>query len=271
MRQSASIALGCLAGPTDTAVIAALELRLDREAEPYGRLFAAMALARIGGPDAIAALRRCHRDGRFVDRPATALALGVAGDTESAKSLRMAFAKERDPEYRSALAVALGLLRDQESAPLLRDVVASKKDVSFRGHCLTALGTMQDEETADLAHRILLEDGDPRMRLSCATTLGLLRDRRAVPALEDIARRADHVFVRGNALRLLGIVGNRWAGDVLLAYAKDRKQHVVVRTYAVAALGVLARRADVPVLARVGMDSNFAVFIDPLEEIALLL
>ncbi len=271
MRQSAAIALGVLGKPEDAALVQALVKAALADRDANTRQFAIMGLARIGGDAARKALRSFLDKAQRIDFPFVALALGVVKDAESAPALRKGFAEEKHPDVRGGFAIALGLLGDKAAAPAIRAVALASGDSNFRANCLTALGLMEDLESAGPVRRLLDEEADPGLRLAAALCLGLLRDRATVPALEKLAKEGNTAYARGNACRLLGAVGDAESTGILVGFVRDLKENSIVRTYATAALGTLADASDIPLLCDVGMDTNYAVAVDPLGEISSLL
>ncbi len=271
MRQSAAIALGLLGKPGDAALLAALTQAAMADRDMNTRQFAVMALARVGGTEGIAALRRLLDRGQRTEVPFVALALGIAGDRESLPALRKLFADARNPDVQGALALSLGLLHDGESAETLRRLALAPGNRVVRGHCLTALGIMDDRASAPPVRKFLAEETDPGLRLAGAVCLGLLRDPSALGVIRDIAAAGDTVVERANACRLLGWIGDLSCARILIGFVTDANENSVVRMTATAALGTLADRSDVPLLSRVGMNGNYALFLDPIQEISSLM
>ena len=114
-------------------------------------------------------------------------------------------------------------------------------------------------------------ENDPGVKMAAATCLGLLQDPSTVPVLEKLLKNGENVYVRSNACRILGNVGNTRSARALIAIVKDPKDNSVVRMAATAALGNLADRNLIPILSQVGIDANYASVVDPLVEIATIL
>jgi len=267
MRQCAAVALGVLGTPGDEAVVAVLE-KAARDDNGFGvRQLALQALGRISGERAKKALRGLLDSAHRIDVPWVALALGQTRDGESAAVLRKRFREEREAGARACYALALGLVGDRESAGDLRLAAALQGDTTVRFYALTALGLLDDRGSAALVRKILVEEREPLLRLGAATTLAMLGDRGAVPALVKLARGNEGVYVRSHSCYLLGVIGDLGAVRVLLEVVDDPAELALVRTHAVAGLGVLADRSAIPLLAGLGVDGNPFMDVDPLREV----
>ena len=271
MRQSAAIALGVLGTPADAKVVEALARKTLEDNDANTRQFAAMALADIGGEEATLALRKLLERGGPLDVPFAAIGLAALKDVPSLPVLRKRFADERSPDLKGAIALALGLYGDLESAESLRKMALAKVDYGLRGHCLTALGLMDDRASAEEVKALVEEENDPVIKMAGAVCLGLLRDPSTVPLLEDMAMNETNVLMRSTACRLLGAVGSPRSARVLIRILENRKERSLLRMTAVAGLGNLCDPRLVPLLSEVGMDSNYAVFVDPLREISMIM
>ena len=268
IRQGACISLGLLAKPGDDALLKALEVAALGDRDRNTRALAAMALARVGGETARAALvRLADRCGR-VDVPFAALAAGVAGAKEAAPGLLKRFREEKDPATRGAVAIGLGLLRAKEAAQDLRVVAFTGGARPLRIHAITALGLMEDAASAGPLRELVQTHPDHILRGAASVALGLLGDPDAIPLLEGAAKGASTLFARGHACRWLGVIGDRGSGRVLLAIAKDRREIPFLRMFAVTGLGCLAEEADPPRLAPLGFDLDPEIRNDALDEVA---
>lgn len=271
MRQSAAIALGVLGKPEDEAVVKALVAAAQGEKDANARQFSIMALSRIGGDRARETVRRILEKGSPLDRPLAALGAAVPGDREALPLLRRLFREERTPDLKGAFGLALGLLRDEEALPDLRKLAFSKVDRGLRVYCLLAMGLMDDRSSGRQVREVVETENEPSVKMAAATCLGLLQDPATVPVLEKLAAVGDNVFVRSSACRLLGEVGSPLSSRLLARIARDPKDNSVVRMTATAALGNLADRSLIPLLAQVTIDGNYASAVDPLVEIATIM
>jgi HEAT repeat protein len=271
MRQSAALALGMLGTPEDAAVVSALSKKLYDETDVNTRQFALMSLAKIGGAEARAAVRRYLDKGSRIDIPLAALACAIGKDREALPAVRKLFEEEKQPSVKAGFALALGLYGDQDSAAELRKLALAQGDRGLRGACMTALGLMEDRASAVPIRKLLDEENDPGVKMSAATCLGLLQDRGVVPVLERLVKEGDNVYIRAGACRLLGFVGSPTSTKPLAAIVKDVKDNSVVRMSATAALGNLADQSLIPILSQFSIDGNYASTVDPLVEIASIM
>jgi len=271
MRQSAAIALGVLGKPEDGAVVKALVAGAQGDKDANTRQFCIMALSRIGGETARETVRRVLDKGSALDRPIAALGAALPGDREALPALRRLFREEKTPDLKGAFGLALGLLRDEESLPDLRKLAVGKVDRGLRIYCLLAIGLTDDKASGKAVREVVETENDPAVKMAAATCLGLLQDPGTVPVLERLAAEGDNVFVRSGALRLLGEVGSPLSSRLLARIARDPKDNSVVRMTATGALGNLADRSVVPLLAQVSIDGNYASAVDPLVEIATIM
>ncbi|MCK6481400.1 MAG: HEAT repeat domain-containing protein [Planctomycetes bacterium] len=272
VRQGAAIALGILGrsgqAPLDAFLHSSL-VKASRGDGDFGvRVHADMALARIGGPEAVLALRGTLEEAARVDAPFLALALGIAGDAPSAPELLRMFRTGNDPNLRGALALSLGLLRHAPAAPDLRAVAFGKGPREVRRWCMLALGLLGDGASAEPLLEVVTTDWDPFLKNGAGTALGLLGDREAPGRVAACAKGATSILARGHACRILGMIGNRDSARLLLRFAADRKETGYLRMFAVTGLGILGERKDVPLLRGIAFDLDAEIRNDPLDTLA---
>jgi HEAT repeat protein len=268
LRQGAAVALGLLGRPDDAPLLRALKASALSDRDRNTRALATLALARVGGDDAAAAIREILGKCGRADLPFAALAAGAAGVKDAAPRLLEDFREVKDPDTRGAVALGLGLLRARDAAKDLRETAFGGGPRPLRIHCMTALGLMEDPASAEPLRKVVREEPDHVARGAASVALGLLGDPEAVPLLCAAARGASTLFARGQACRWLGVVGNREGGRVLLAIAKDRREIAFVRMYAVTGLGILCESGDLPRLAPLGFDLDAETRNDALDEVA---
>ena len=268
VRQGACIAMGLLGRPEDAAVVKALETATLGDRDRNTRALAAIALSRIGGDGARAALVRLVDRCERIDLPFAALAAGAAGAKEASPGLLERFRDEKDPANRGAVAIALGLLKAKEAAKDLRVIAFTGGARPLRIHALTALGLMEDAESAAPMRELVQTHPDHLLRGAASVALGLLGDPEAVPLLEGAAKAASTLFARGHACRWLGVIGDRDSGRILLRIAANRNEIGFVRMFAVTGLGSLYENSDAPRLAPLGFDLDPETRNDALDEVA---
>lgn len=168
---------------------------------------------------------------------------------------------------------------------LLADRIVGEPDARVRAAMLKFIGRKQTREAAELAARLARSDPDPNVRIAASRALGESGDVFvAGPVLEEIARTADNLAVRQNAVqtyaRMMGEQGilvledlvrndanvrikvvvllslQEIGGDrvkqVLTATAEDPGQSADVQARARSALAALERRARAPDASGVG-------------------
>ncbi len=271
LRQGAALALGMLGRPDDGFVLEALARAAVADKDFNTRSHAVMALARIGGPQAIEAIRRRLAKPARMDLPFTALALGVAGDGGSAAEILRWFREGRDYADRGACALALGLLRHADAAPDIRVLAFSKAPRECRRHCMLALGLLRDGESSGPLLEVVTTDWDPYLKNAAGTALGLLGSREAVGRAAAVAQGATSILARGHACRILGMIGNRESARLLVRFARDPRETGYLRMFAVTGLGILAERTDLPILSTAGFDLDNETRLDVFDTLAGLM
>ncbi len=269
MRRSAAVALGRLARVEDEEAVAALEALVSRGTDGPARSLALIALAEIGARDAdVARHGEAHAAlerfllGQFVAppraslKPYAALALGIWGRNEALTAeardraitkLVEHFDSERSPSSRGAIALALGLLGTQRSVEPLALAFAEARDVSFRGYLALALGLLRARDRSDLLRAELERPVlDPHFEAQLARGLRLMGDRRAIAPLMARLARATTFVELGADVQALGLVGDGSAVEPLVALVADAKAPAARRGGAAEALGLLARKGELP-------------------------
>jgi len=294
---SAVAALGLMGGRARPVVPGLLcILHDDRRNDPVVRSAVAVALAKIGDPDAIPHLRRALLADPSLDvRRAAVLALGglaTPDDRISVELLTREVRKGSDPLGRGwaciALAriggvvalknlvavveqddggrrawgaIALGLLLDREpnDAALrgLRDGLVGSRDQSTRAAFALALGIARDADTAPQLVRVLLEPHSPGLRGYCALALGLLGARDAAPVLRNLVAEERDPFVRENVAIALGLIGDRGATASLVELLRGSVTEVL-KMSAAQALGRLGDPTSLEALRAILLDRDGA-------------
>ena len=200
----------------------ALKANLRKNPEAVGRIEAAKALAKVGSPGAIEALRIALLDRREIDfvRAEVATALGTA-KSAAARDALVAGTRERDARVRRGAAAALGNFPDAEATEALTSLISGDGDTSYY---------VQSAATASL--------GKMRQPGAVKTLAGLL------------GRPAHNDVITAGALTGLGATRETSALPFLLQHT-EWGTHQNARRAAVAALGALYRWLDAPDRVRV--------------------
>jgi cyclophilin family peptidyl-prolyl cis-trans isomerase/HEAT repeat protein len=206
-------------------------VRLLEDGEARIRRRAAIAVGRVGLPEAVPALvRRLQTDTDAEVRQMAAFGLGLIGDQSAVEPLRAAVADPL-PLVAGRAAEALGLLNDSASAPAIGQMVAA--------HAPAASAVAPDDARAELdgaveafrlgvyalarlksydalAASVLTPDGQPRLQWwPVAYALQRIEDKRALPALLTLAG-AESAYTRAFAVKGLGALRDPSAVPVLL-------------------------------------------------------
>ncbi len=160
--------VGRLGEPSLAERLAAIARGSERRLRPI----AAWALAQVGGPRAVEALRSLLTRGDPAVRAHAALGLGLAEDARSLDALTRALRTERSPAVQAAAAWALGKVGSAEQVPALVSSLRGGVFLVARASAL-ALGELAeggaDEGRAALVDAIF--DPRPQLRESAAAAL----------------------------------------------------------------------------------------------------
>jgi cyclophilin family peptidyl-prolyl cis-trans isomerase/HEAT repeat protein len=206
-------------------------VRLLEDGEARIRRRAAIAVGRVGLPEAVPALvRLLQTDTDAEVRQMAAFGLGLIGDQSAVEPLRAAVADPL-PLVAGRAAEALGLLNDSASAPAIGKMVASHA-AAVSSVAPDAAGTEVDgaaeafrlgvyalarlKNYDALAASVLTPDGQPRLQWwPVAYALQRIEDKRALPALLTLAR-AENALTKAFAVKGLGALRDPSAVPVLL-------------------------------------------------------
>jgi len=229
-------------------------------------------------------------DGKYIQRPFGALALGLIGAaitdettvpmygefrSKSLDILRNGLVtKKLDKRGRAAFATSLGIIKDHSSVKDLVSIVGnSKEDQEFRGYAALALGLI-GHGTNDVLIPIreaLKERRSEELRQQTATALGLLKDKEAVELLLEELRRAKSQNVKGQVVLALAKIGDARAVEPMIALLKDKKEQDLTRALACAGLGVIGDLEWLPSLSRISLDVNYRASTDAVNEVLSLI
>jgi HEAT repeat protein len=271
MRRSAAITLGKIATSDDAEVVQKLERALE-DSDPMVRHFSAVALGEISDAAIRERLRKRLPKAMKEDRPFYALALALAGSTDSAPLVRAAMRAETNENLKSGYCIALGIMGDAEAIPQLTKLAQERGDIWLPGYAALALGMIGSRESAEMLRGRLKTENDPRLRMNLAVALGLLHDPAARDHLiETVRGTKGTIYERASAAMALGVLRINSAAPDLLAVYRNKKEQDLVRAMTIVALGVLADPSEIPKLARFSIDNNYGVRVDPLNEVLSIL
>jgi hypothetical protein len=247
-RAFAAIALGSLRASADREIEGTVRVSLECTAELARQLSRAPAALR-----AYAAL------GLGIGERGIARSGRAAPSSDVALALRMAFDEARSPGEIGALAIALGLAGDAPSGPLLLARVGDL-DARTRGYVAVALG-MLSADGARLRLAELAEGArfDPILLAQVGIAIGLVGDAAAEAQLVEWLSRSESATAQAGLSRALGRIGGPLAARALARIAGDASRPVVVRDYAVVALGRIVEDSDTPWNAKLAVGANYAL------------
>jgi HEAT repeat protein len=262
VRASCALALGQAYDGLDAAAVEALIATGRRDPDLQARRHAAIALGELAArdtsetpdEDVVRSVRRFFLgtlDGHLKSPGANEWYLlgaglfarrfaGYAGDVTE----RLARALEHGTaEEKAAAAIALGLV----GTPAARRAVApalDAKDALLRGCAAEAAGLLDDTGARERLLALATEDPSDTVRYQAALALGYVADATAVTPLVDELGNSGSELTRAALTRALGEIGDRRAIAGLIALAGDARRPDALRERAVAALGIIGRRAD---------------------------
>jgi cyclophilin family peptidyl-prolyl cis-trans isomerase/HEAT repeat protein len=240
-------------------------IRLLEDGEARIRRRAAIAVGRVGLPEAVPALvRLLQTDANVEVRQMAAFGLGLIGDQSAVEPLRAAVA---DPVALVAgrAAEALGLLNDSASAPAIGKMVAA--------HAAAAAAVAPDDARAEvdgaadafrlgvyalarlknydaLAAAVLGPDGQPRLQWwPVAYALQRIEDKRALPALLALAG-AQNAYTRSFAVKGLGALRDPAAVPVLMPLIDPSRATSGLGIEAIRAMGRIGDARGEPALTK---------------------
>ena len=224
------------------------------------RPYAAYALARIGGPEAVAALGRSLADQDEQVRRAAAAGLGECSAADAAPwipALGKAARDDRDRPVRSFAMISLGRLGGPTALEALSRCfgLGDRGERNFAALGLALYGRGLDDvegrrRIASLLRGEFEQRADAGYRGALAISLGLISDPRAVPALLAVLKDRGDPELRAHCALALGMIGTRDAAADLRAVLDSKPQPELARETALG-LGLLGDPAAADVLAKV--------------------
>lgn len=250
---SAAAALGRLATAEDLETTNALAevARGGGAIEP--RVMALLSLAALEsdiGREVARELMR--RSGPLGDFAAIALAIGARGDGRVAagQDLMRAYSKARGADRRFATLLGLGMLRIQSAEDHLLKVAGGSANPQERQGAVAALGLLRSKAAGPLMSRLAADDAAPAV-VRHEAALGLVlcgEPRAAVRELSELMAKSESNYTSAAVALALGLAGRDAAADSLCGLAVSPEANAVVRTNAIAALGIMADESMIPVL-----------------------
>src|SRR5512138_1118552 len=230
-------------------------IRLLSDEEARTRRRAALALGRVGLPEAVPALQQALGDAEFEVRQMAAFALGLIGDPSARPALLNAL-KDGEPTVQGRAAQALGAIGDKSDAPAIAAMVKAliqggalnaiaSDDLSYPLappveavrlglYALVRLGSYEG-----IAANVVNPDGAPVSRWwPIAYALGRAGDARATPALVALLQTPGR-FTAAFAARGLGALKAQNAAPALRDIVDKRQRDQAIVIEAIRALAAL--------------------------------
>ena len=247
-------------------------LRLLKDEEARTRRRAALALGRVGLPEAIPALQEALGDGEFEVRQMAAFALGLIGDAAARPALLNAL-KDAEPIVQGRAAEALGTIGDRSDAPAIAAMVKTwiqggalntvapddlgwplappVEAVRLGLYALVRLGSYEG-----IATSVVSPNGAPVSAWwPIAFALGRSGDARAVPALTALLPTQGR-FTAAFAARGLGALKAQNAAPALRDIVDKRQRDPAIVIEAIRALAAMGDMPSRRVLEKVVAESE---------------
>jgi cyclophilin family peptidyl-prolyl cis-trans isomerase/HEAT repeat protein len=247
-------------------------MRLLNDEEARTRRRAALALGRVGLPEAVPALQQALGDAEFEVRQMAAFALGLIGDASARPALLNAL-KDSEPIVQGRAAEALGTIGDRNDAAAIAAMVRTSiqggalntvtpddlgwplappvEAVRLGLYALVRLGSYEA-----LATSVINPNGAPVSAWwPIAFALGRSGDARAVPALTVLLQTPGR-FTAAFAARGLGALKGQNAAAVLRDIADKRQRDPAVVIEAIRALAAIRDMPSSRVFERIVAESE---------------
>jgi HEAT repeat protein len=212
----------------------------------------------------------CPQKNLYLAMHAT-LAQGEFGLKESVPYCLEHLSSELREKYRdanhSAMAMSLGLLREAKAGPLLTAILAWPRiDQDYRGYCAFALGLLGDRANMlAVRHAVVTEPNRPDILRSGCWALALIGGKNELPVLFTVLKRNEEKthHARGAAAIAIGLLGDDETLADLVGIAGTDDDHTT-RAFAIAAIGWLCDRDEVPRLPRLFAGLYDRTIADPI-------
>ena len=289
--ESCALALGSMCEPyendddqarPDNAYSKLLLSTWDKHVDKQTRHFAMISLGRIGGAENRKAILRAFDQGKSLEKPWAALALGLCvhgepgvegegqaagGDAFVGQSLLAALKEAKDPSLVGALGIALGLTKTQAAADEMRQRMQkgiAKEEMA--GYLAVGLALMHDVGSKE-AIRSVLADATRRTTLLQQATLALgkLGDKRIADDLTRMLIHSDSNLAQMSALaRAIGRIGDSRSVMPLKRMLFDQELGHLARAFAAVALGGVADKEPLPWNVKIAVGNNYRAAVETL-------
>lgn len=232
--------------------------QLANDPDVMGRVYAAQALAAIGGLDAVEALAQAvMSDFHWGASIEAASALGTMG-TPAAREALKAAVTVADPRIRRSVVAALGNFKDESVAELLAGILTGGQEQSYfvLADAAVALGKTGSEKAFPaLQHALAMPSWNEVVRVGALNGLAELGDERGVDLAAEHAAGGQPLLARPAAISALGKLGKKAkkAVETLHGLAdSEEADQFTLRMAVVGALGEAKNPDSAQVLSRLG-------------------
>lgn len=253
--QAAAAAMADLGATTErAALVHALGAVVTDHSDVLARAFALMALARMGGKEAVAlATQHLGRSGVLEGYAPLALAL-ASRNTDHAVAARVALQSAceaaRDDQVRAACCVALGIVGGDDSGTAAK-LARSEASPDTRTGAVIALGLAANSAHAELLANLLADDPDHELRHEAALGLALAAPRHeAAAALLAVLARSTSSHEAAGCAFALGLCSDSSTVQNLSTQCIATDAAPLTRAWSSVALGVALDAAPFSRLAR---------------------
>lgn len=213
----------------------------------------AEALGHIGDPRAMKILKPALKDVSLTVRLSVLSALGNLDDASAISALL----KMRLPPFSLSNLVLAELLKIEKRIAVPIVLKHSKDPDRFvRRNVIDLLDAYLDPAFTSVFVEALddLDFGVRDMAIGALSRLRTVSDERAVAPLIHIIETSNNDFVRMNAIKILGMIGNPKAVPALIVIAAGRHRDMFLREAAIIALGDIGDLRGFPVVEKIFMD-----------------
>lgn len=232
--------------------------QLANDTEVMGRVNAAQALAKVGGLDAVEALRDAVKANiHWGVQVECVNGLGSIGTPAAREALKGAVTNI-DTRVRRAVVGALGNFKDETVAELLAGIVTggTEKSVFVVADAAVALGkTKSAKALPALKHGLTIASWNETVRIGVLSGLAELGDDTVVELASDWAKGGKPSHSRPAAISALGKLAKKFAGavDTLHRLAEDEEtDQFMLRMALIGALGEAKKPESAAVLSAIG-------------------
>lgn len=224
-----TIALGLFDDPTLAGYLQGILVpKKSKDDLPYKRAYAALALGRIGGDEAVDILIN-------------------------------AIAKEKNNEVLGAISIALGMTGNSKAKKALTAMIDKSNDELLKGFAVIALAQLKTDDGYEIILPYAMDKRYEDFRGFAVLSLGLLGNKKAGADLKKIMtdKRASE-SVKTAAILAMGLLGAKEYSNDILEIAKSQTEQESKRCFAAISIGLMGDKSNVPALKEIFENTAFA-------------